>query len=369
MKILHVITGLGNGGAESALFRLISNDKINKHYIIYLSDKNFYLQRYQEIGIKVCLINFKKKFLFFFNFFHFISELLKIKPDTVQTWMYHGNFIGGIFSKICLQKNIIWNIRNSDLQSNIKMSTKFFLYLNIFFSHLIPKKIIYCSNNSIDYHHKIGFSQKKTILIYNGYQKELNYSSIRNLNLEKYKEKKIMNFGLISRWDRVKNHYGAIKFISELKKINKFNFRFFFAGENINENNIELNKIIFDNNLVREIVLLGDIINMQEFYQIIDINFLFSKSESFPNVLAESMLFKVPCISSNVGDAKIIVDKFGWIFEQENKNQFLSCVKEATDEFSQSNKWNNRKQNCQNHILTNFSTKRMIDNYNSVWKK
>ena len=45
MKILHIITGLGNGGAEGMLYRICKDQKQNKNLdirIISLSNNNWY---------------------------------------------------------------------------------------------------------------------------------------------------------------------------------------------------------------------------------------------------------------------------------------------------------------------------------------
>ena len=34
MKIIHIITGLGDGGAEHTLFKICKYDKLNKHIVI-----------------------------------------------------------------------------------------------------------------------------------------------------------------------------------------------------------------------------------------------------------------------------------------------------------------------------------------------
>jgi hypothetical protein len=34
MRIIHIITGLGDGGAENILFKICKYDKLNKHIVI-----------------------------------------------------------------------------------------------------------------------------------------------------------------------------------------------------------------------------------------------------------------------------------------------------------------------------------------------
>ena len=36
MKVLHIITGLGDGGAEHALFKICKYDVLNKHIVFSL---------------------------------------------------------------------------------------------------------------------------------------------------------------------------------------------------------------------------------------------------------------------------------------------------------------------------------------------
>ena len=56
------------------------------------------------------------------NFFsiHKIFFLIKksklIKPNIVQTWLVHADFLGGIAARLVGNKNIIWNVRYSNIE-------------------------------------------------------------------------------------------------------------------------------------------------------------------------------------------------------------------------------------------------------------
>ena len=69
MKITHIITGLGDGGAEHILFKICKYDTKNNHIVISLKDKGKYYSLLRNIGIEVyCLnINFYSINKFFIN--------------------------------------------------------------------------------------------------------------------------------------------------------------------------------------------------------------------------------------------------------------------------------------------------------------
>ena len=67
MRIVHIITGLGDGGAEHALFKICKYDNSNKHFVISLKGPGKYFSLLKKIGIRAYYLNF--------SFFHYGSLL------------------------------------------------------------------------------------------------------------------------------------------------------------------------------------------------------------------------------------------------------------------------------------------------------
>ena len=159
MKIVHIITGLKDGGAENILYKICQHDYNNDHIVISLSNGGKYFLLLKKIGIKVYCLDIKS--YSFLNFFYLIKLLRKIKPDIVQTWLIHGDFIGGIAARLAGIKNIVWNVLYSKLDiSSEKLRNILLIRVLAKLSHKIPKSIIVISKkarqkkNSEEYHGK-----------------------------------------------------------------------------------------------------------------------------------------------------------------------------------------------------------------------
>ena len=49
------------------------------------------------------------------KFFYLIKLIRSIKPKIIQTWLVHADLIGSFAAKLSGVKNIVWNIRYSNL--------------------------------------------------------------------------------------------------------------------------------------------------------------------------------------------------------------------------------------------------------------
>ena len=105
MKIVHIITGLNDGGAEHTLFKICKYDNLNKHIVISLTGPGKYFSLLKKLKIKVyCL---KASFFSIHKFFFLIRLLHLLNPDIVQTWLVHADFVGGIAARLASIKKII----------------------------------------------------------------------------------------------------------------------------------------------------------------------------------------------------------------------------------------------------------------------
>ena len=326
-EIVYIVNSLEKGGAENVLFNLIKEKNKARIIIITLIKKSFYGNILEKKGYKVYNINLKKDIFIFSKLFKLVFLLIKFKPITVHTWLYHSNLVGGIVAKSLGVKNIFWSIHHDYEYSNLFMMIE--LKLLTILSYFITNKIIYCSNSSKKNHLANGFKQRNSILIENGVcVSKFKYNiDIRNRLRDKFKIKNdCLVLGNVSRYHPIKDHDTLLKAFQKLKE-SKLNFKAILVGRGLSEENIELINIIKKYNLQDEIILYGPCDEVYKIINAFDLNILSSKSECFPMTLIESMSCGIPCISTDVGDAKKIIGNSGWIIEKENPIALTNCVK------------------------------------------
>ena len=368
-KIAHVITSLDVGGAETALVSLLEELKKNKKnfipsIVICLKDQGYFYKKLIKLNVKVYCLHMKPNKINFLKQFKLYKILKKENPDIVQTWMYHSDLVGSIAASFANIKNIIWTIHNFNLTIKaLGFQTKLIVYLCAILSYIFPKKIISVSQSAIQNHLDIGYSSKNFFHISLGYK-----DSKKKLVVVKKNKPKLLVFGSLSRWNVQKNHKFMLESFGKYKKKYRFNFKLILAGYKLNYDNLELLKIIKKNNLSKEVVLLDWVEDKKIFFSRIDVHILTSIGEAFPNVVCESMLSRVPCISSNVGDVANILGSTGWMFEVNNYQNLETILDSVFEEFRRTKLWNIRKNLARNRIVDNFGLDLMLQNYYQVWK-
>jgi len=113
--------------------------------------------------------------------------------------------------------------------------------------------------------------------------------------------------------------------------------------------------------------LLDQISDIPSFYQSIDAFLMTSITEGFPNVLVEAMASGLPCISTDVGDAKYIVQDLGSIVPPRNAQALADAILayvQKTEAEKQSLKLATRER-----VEQNFSIETVSRQYMQVWSQ
>lgn len=306
MRFMHVITGLSIGGAEQAMFRLLCHMEEKELMVVSLTTKGVLGKSLEANGFQVEALGMN-----FYNFpivFYKLYRLMKRhRPSIVQTWLYHSDLIGGLAAKVSGIRNIVWNIRSTDLRRGsfvTMLVRKFCAYLSFY----IPIKIIVVAHRSKARHVQIGFDSSKIEVISNGFDvKDYEFSHADISSFRKslgIRDGEIV-VGCVGRFSQVKGQDIFVKAACNI--VEKFpDTKFLMVGRGIEVTNIDLMTMFDDINHLSNFIMLGERSDIKLCLSSMDIFCLPSRSEGFPNALGEAMLAGVPCVSTNVGDAAIM---------------------------------------------------------------
>lgn len=369
MLILHIISGLNDGGAEGVLYRLCSNDRNNRHVVICLSDSGKYGSMLSLNGIDVHYLSIKQGSINFMKIFWLWRLIRRIQPTIVHTWMYHANVLGGICARLAGVSAVVWGIRSSLLEvGKSKPSSILLMRLSAYLSWFVPKSIVCCAVCAADVHASIGYNASKIVVIANGFSlSELkpdpdSGERIRsNLAISKCS----LILGMVGRFDSYKDHFNLLQALA-LLKMNGIKFKCLLVGSGLTYENIQLNEWVASCSLVDDLYLLGHQTNINEMMNVFDFHVLSSCSEAFPNVIAEAMACGTPCITTDVGDAALIVGDTGWVVPISNPVALAHTIKIATEE-SLSQRLR-RGHMARHRIATFFSLDSMVIKYSDHYR-
>ncbi len=289
--LVFFIPSIEEGGVEKNLY-IIAN---------YFSKKKI------DLSILTCNFNKKKKFYKKIKFigpkhpyFYTKNRIIKTFICSIYLFFYllknnsktlvftfQSNLFSIIISKIMFTK-IIARANSAPAGWTKNIFKKFFYKVII---NLADDVLV----NSKDFKTSFyKFFKIKTECIYNPFDKSIIFRNIKK-NQSTFKKKKSLKIISIGRLTDQKDHLTLLKASKLINK--KCNPEIIILGKGNNYKN--LRNYIFENNLERNVKLLGYQKNPYVFLKSADILVLTSKYEGLPNVLLEAQFLKKYVISTN----------------------------------------------------------------------
>ncbi len=165
--------------------------------------------------------------------------------------------------------------------------------------------------------------------------------------------------GLPARFDPMKDHANFLTALRRLADQGK-DFSFVLVGTGTGQENSELSDLVESRNLQNRACRLGPRVDMPAILAALDIVCLPSAfGEGFSNVLGESMASGVPCVATDIGDARRIIGETGEIVPAMDPIALADGINRLVDRL------NARpaavRADARARIVENFSLNRMID--------
>jgi len=289
-------------------------------------------ERIREIGVPVKCLGLHHGVMTPRALIELITAVHVLRPDIVQTWLYHSDLLGLVTARAVGKAKIVWNIRCSNMEmGKYRHSTAWTLRCCAVLSRF-PEAVITNSYEARRFHWKLGYRPKTFRVIPNGFDLQKFRpapDTRRTVREEMGIADDAVCIGMIARFDPKKDHFTFLRAAKHIIK-KGVNASFVLCGEDVDEKNQMLSKWIADLELEKDIHLLGRRDDIPRILSALDLMVSSSAfGEGFPNVIGEAMACCVPCVVTDVGDSRQIVGTTGKVVPPRNPSALAAKILEV----------------------------------------
>jgi glycosyltransferase involved in cell wall biosynthesis len=365
-RIAHVISGLDTGGAEAMLAKLVGGMDRRRfsNTVISLTDRGQLGEQIESMGITVLTLGTRRGRPDVSALPRLIGLLKTLKPDIVQSWLYHADFLSTVAVKLSGLPILIWNVRCSDMDlTRYSFFTRWVRRILARWS-TTPSALVVNSVAGRLQHERLGYHPRRWAIIPNGFDTERfrpDLGTRFSIRSEWHVSDDTVVIALVARVDPMKDHPTFLDAAQHVVMARR-NVCFVLVGKDTQK----LASAIAGKGLEHHFLVLGYRNDVERLFPAMDILCLSSAfGEGFPNVLGEAMASGVPCVSTDVGDARIIIGDTGCVVPARDSVSLARAVIDLIDR----GPLNRAKLGvrARARIETEYSISKIVDQYSAFY--
>ena len=304
-RVMHVITGLGRGGAESQLVALLRAGApgMGRAVVVSLLPGGTYRTALESAGIPVHDLAAGRGIPSPLTLLRLARLIRRYRPRIVHAWMYHAQlfatFALGISGR-WRDTRLIWGVRCSNMDFACYGRSLRWVVHSCGWLSSWPDAILFNSEAGIATHRELGFRPRRSEVIDNGIDTE-RFCPDSSLRSQVRAELGIAPtadlIAHVARVDPMKDHATFLAALGELNRAEAL-----LIGP-------DTERLATPSN----VHALGSRDDVERLLAAADLIVSSSVSESFSNALAEGMAAGLPAVATDVGDSARIVGATGRI--------------------------------------------------------
>jgi glycosyltransferase involved in cell wall biosynthesis len=354
-KIVYVTAGLRGGGAEAMLTRLatakpgIADDVT----VVSLLPAEAHAERLRSTGVRVVELNFAQPVGVARGLVTLAKLIAAQRPDVVQGWMYHGDLaalVALVMSGRRNQTRLVWSIRCTalDLRSYGGLGLRLVVKACTLLSRW-PDLVTANSAAGLQSHLALGYRPRRAEVVENGIDVAAfkpDITARRAVRRELGISEDTPVLAHVARVDPMKDHATFLAAMAELPAVSAL-----LVGAGTET-------LAAAPNLLR----LGRRTDVARLFAAAD--FVVSSSrfgEGFSNALGEGMACALPAITTDVGDAKLIVGDTGVVVPPGDPGALSAAISRLVSESPAARA--ERGGRARARIVENFGLARAVDRH------
>lgn len=357
MRVLHVISGLGTGGAESFLATIAPRlaARSIEQRVVSLTGDGPTAARLREAGVPLHLLDMRGALKAPRALAQLVAVVRNAAPDVVQGWMYHGDLMAAIAHGLAARggTRLYWNIRCSDMRLD-DYSTQLRLTVRACaLASRRPDVVLANSEAGAGVHVRAGYRPRRLLVIPNGIdcarfapdararadvRRELGIAGDRAVVMH------------IARVDPMKDHQGFLNAVARLR-----NATIVLVGAGTEAFTQDRDIIgLGQRKDVARLLAAADIIASSSAY-----------GEGFSNAIAEGMAAGLLPVVTDVGDARLIVAETGAVVPPSDPAALAAALQAAAD--LPPDERRRRGLAARERIMEQFAVERAVDRFAALY--
>lgn len=316
IRVVHVITGLGVGGAEGMLVKLLRAQRGRGlcHQVVSLLAPGPLAGAVAGLGVPVHSLGMRRGRGTPFDLLRLAALLRRLRPDVVQTWMYHADLAGGLAARLAGGPPVAWNLRHSNLDPALNgRGTLRAVRACAALSGRLPAAIVCGSEAARGAHLQAGYAAAGMVVIANGFDLDAfrpDAEARRAVRAELGLCGGEAVVGIVGRFHEQKDHGTFVRAAGRVAERHP-GACFVLCGEGVDAGNRQLAEWIARTGHAGRFLLLGVRDDPARVMAAFDVAVSSSAGEGFPNAVGEAMACGVPCVVTDVGDSALLVGDTG----------------------------------------------------------
>lgn len=339
IRMLHLVQGLGVGGAEALLehyIRALPKSKY-EHFVYYFGDEGPIKDRIKALNIPVYagkkMASLKNPFIFVFKLIYLVKDLMSFIKDrqvqVIQSHLRRPNQLAVVVGKIC-KIPAFPTVHNS----MTFIDKRPFWDPRVYVIRLMDEFIYRMADNVIAVSHEVkktveqrySLGAQKVVVLKNGivFEEDLIESRVDKTKMSN--KKSIFRIIAVGRLVDIKCHDLIIKAVAELVNKGIDKIKLMIVGDGVEY--ARLNNLIYELNLEKYVNLLGMRNDVIDLMKNSDVFVLSSRYEGLSIAMIEAMACGLPVIASDAPGIRdfIISGTNGLLFPAGDYKEISKCI-------------------------------------------